>query len=361
MGFKVVNLNPNNGGLERRILDWTRSKIPDPNAPDNVVAVDFQPGGFIIFSNTLFRDDPAAGTRAADRPNIFAVQWDPPGEARPRRGPSQHTYFDDVAPPLATESERVYQLAARDEAYQFTAINVFVDMVLTSYLTRRRYAVAPTPEVMKVLDGRVPNSLDDIAKLVCANSEFLNDIQIEDDTLTPDQISPGLREACRAILNDAASLQSYMRVPEEFLAGWEEQLTPREKEACLRAAREKQALIVDVFDHLELGRASGDNNTYILIGVDRARHAPDQQGWAWLMSQLDEFVTLNNFLPAFGCFVTEARTRYRVITGPGVTQREYDFLAFSGHELINRRNGEPIGRLADDQPVSGTAETSAAK
>ncbi len=43
--------------------------------------------------------------------------------------------------------------------------------------------------------------------------------------------------------------------------------------------------------------------------------------------------------------------RYRVIVGPGVSDREVEFLRFNGHELIDRRDGSDIGKLDEDVVV----------
>jgi hypothetical protein len=349
MGFKVVRLDPEDA-LAQRILEWTRTKQPDPlNNPDNVVAVEFQVGGHVRFSNTLMGyADPAPNTSQANRPSIFDVQWDPPNETRPRRGLSQHTYFvDELAP--ASPGDRHFSLAkSTDEGYPFTAVNFFVETVLASYLTRRRYVVAPSPDVLRVLDGRAPANLAEIASLVRANPEFLNAIQVEEETLTHEWITPALRDFCLALLDNAAALQRYLEAGQtRSLPPYPgaEQLTTLEKEACLRAALEKRELILDTFNYLELGRAPGDDDTYILVGVDRAHHAPDPRGMQWLWEQLRTLAAHEkSFTPAFGCLVTEARARYRVITGPGVTQREFEFLAFAGHELLDCRDGQSIIR-----------------
>ncbi len=334
MGFYVVVLNPNGNATDRRIIDWTRQYDVNPgdrNDPDSVVAVDFNVGGYVRFSNSLF----ASQVFAADQPATkIQYAWDPPGDPRPQPGPSQHTTFDNRP------------LSSRDEVYQKTAVNWFADFVLSGYLQSRTYIIEPTPEVLAIFNGRFPQTSADVVELLNARPELLDKIRCLEPTFVPQQLSPAARQICLNLLDSATQLERYLENPQEFVREYSDStLHEVEAAAFVRAANEKRDLVVKAFDCVELGRAKGDSNTYILIGLDNERRLPNRRGLEWFAAQLELFVAANGFIPGFGWYVTEARMRYRVILGPGVTDREKTFLAFFGHEVIDRRQADDIGLL----------------
>jgi len=317
----------------RKIRSWTGDN-------DNILAISYQVAGWTTFSNTVFA---AQGQVAAP---AVQIAWDPPGEyVRPPRGPSQHTYFDGL------------KLSNRDQEYQHIAVNWFIDFVLSGYLRPRRYVVEPTLAVQYALGGRLPQTLEDIAALAQADPGLLQHVQCIEGDFEPDQLSPAARQVCLRLLEDEESLARFLESPAGFIETVEAQvgsrLTAEEKLALTRAASEKPDAMRAALDSVALGRAHGDENTYILIGVDPREPVTGQRGMRWLYEQLDNFVALNHFLPAFGYFVTEARLRYRVILGPGVSDRDKRFLEFFGHEAIDMRDGSPFRVPLDPKP--GTA------
>jgi hypothetical protein len=367
MGLKIIRLNDKGNSTDNMIVTWTRQHSGSPFDLDSVVAIDFNVGGYVRFSNSLFSGqvDPNPNQKPEDRPALASISWDPPGEEPVPRGPSQHTQFDGG------------RLSARDEGYQLTAVDWFVDFALSSYLTRRHYFVDPTEEVMALMgeinpedESRLPKTPDDIMALVQRAPHLINSIRCDDETFTPDLISPALRQVCRNLLDSQDSVTRYVKTDatgrQGLISEWEAgaeggRLTEREVAALTRAAEEKPDLLLRAQDSVELGRARGDENTYILIGtnVDPDLNLPVPEGvseqfaaWYWVMDQLDDFVEANGFVPAFGPYVTEARMRYRVVLGPGTGERERNFLQFYGHDLIDRTQGGPIGRLDGDETDS---------
>lgn len=333
-GFYVVILNPGNS-TDSRILQWTRKHGQNPNDTDSNVAVNFQVGGWVQFSNSLFYGQ--AQPQPWEVVSLVSLQWDPPGELDQQPGPSQHTTFDNLP------------LAARDVGYQETAVNFFADFVLASYLTSRFYTVEPTPEVLAALDGRLPQTPEDISRIVCANPALLDRVTIKDAPFSADKLSPAARAAIKNWLENQESLNYYLDNPDALVERWGSELNPPEAEALLRAAREKPNVIRRAFDSIELGRSTiGDGNTYILTGVNPDTGQPDREGYDWVINQLDDLQERNGFTPAFGPFVTEARSRYYVVLDPDISRRERDFLALFGHTIIERRRGERIGRIVDD-------------
>jgi hypothetical protein len=360
MGFKIVRLDPNGNPTDGVIVNYTKSKF-NPSDPDSVVVVDFNLGGYIRFSNSialLGGAEPAPGTQPE---TLTTVRWDPPGETRPRRGFSQATTF-------GTEQ---FFLSSRDEGYQRMVVDWFIFYVLGSYLTPRHYFIDPTPDVLETMSKidpeRPPESEQDIMAILQIRPDLIRSITCVEETFNLQAVSPALRGVVRHLLENRGMLEEYMATSDEgrnsLIDGWQEsseagELTAGERFALLQAAVDRRELMGSAYDHIELGRGPGDENTYILIGNN---FGPDLQlfggtparfdAWRWVVEQLEEFETLNGFIPAFGPYVTEARMRYRVIIGPGVSDREVEFLRFHGHELIDRRDGSDIGKLDEDVVV----------
>jgi len=314
-GFSVVDIGDATGTL-------CAIKTTIGEDGDNVVNVYYNLGHFIHFSETVV--SPAGST--------VAISYDPPGEAdEPVLGPCQQTAFDGIL------------LSERGERYRHLAVNWFAFHVLGRYIRSQKFILDPTVEVQElakeVLGGRLPRGVEDIASLICDDPNLLHRIQCVRGDFDPEQLSPAAREACLGLLEDVGGLEGYLSDPERFIRKWAGGMTPEEREALVRVAREQPALVRNAFDSVELGGARGDGNTYILIGLDRKRNLPDQKGWEWLGSQMEGFVARNGFLPSCGYYVTEAQSCQRIILGPGVTDRERDFLQFSGHELIDKRDG----------------------
>jgi hypothetical protein len=331
-GYYVVIMDEYGNTTDGRIVRWTRDHGSDPTPWDSIMAVDFNVGGWVRFSRAL-----RPGHSEAEAKNFVYLHWDPPGELDIVPGPSQFTYFDDQP------------LSSRDEGYQATAVNWFAEFVLSPYLTTRHYVVDPTDDVLAALDGNLPRDMSDVSRLAATNPELLRHVSCQEQAFLPSQLSQGAREVIARLLEDESSLQEYLEAPESFIGyASDQQPLPDEAEALSRAAREKQELIRRAFDSVELGRARGDGNTYILLGVDWEMNLPNQEALDWVLSELPAFVEENGYLPAFGPFVTEARMRYTVVLGPGVTEREEAFLRLFGHHIIDRRDGSSIGQARLD-------------
>jgi len=314
-GFSVVNIGDATGTL-------CAIKTTIGEDGDNVVNVYYNLGHFIHFSETVV---PPPGS-------AVAISYDPPGEAdEPVLGPCQQTAFDGAP------------LSERGERYRHLAVNWFAFHVLGRYIRSLKFILDPTTEVQalakEVLGGRLPRGVEDIASLVCADPDLLHRIECVRGDFDPEQLSPAAREVCLGLLEDKGRLERYLSEPEGFIGKWAEEMTLEEREALVRVAGEQPDLVRNAFDSVELGGARGDGNTYILIGLDRERNLPDRKGWEWLGRQLGRFASRNGFLPSCGYYVTEAQSCQRIILGPGVTDRERDFLQFSGHEVIDRRDG----------------------
>jgi hypothetical protein len=338
-GFYVVDMDPKNNSTDRKIVYFTYNYDPDSDKEwDWRVALDFNVGGYVRFSNSLFW-----GQSLTKAVPMVSLRWDPPGDAQQPPFLSQHTYFDDQP------------LSSRDESYQETAVNFFADFVLSSYLSTRHYVVEPTESVLAALDGELPTTPEHVAQLAAADPDLLRYVRCSEQPFTPDQLSAGARQVCKDILEDAANLEDYLAEPEGYIEGLGDEITDAEREALIHAAHEKPALVRRAFDSVELGRAPGDHNTYILIGVNPETKLPDDDHLEWLFGQLGDFVEQNGFMPAFGPFVTEARQRAYVVLGPGTGQREHDYLTLFGHHLIDRRDGTPIGQISSQTP-SGPAD-----
>jgi hypothetical protein len=333
-----VDMDTENNRTDRKIVDFTYAYDQDPNKKKDVrVALDFNVGGYVRFSNTLFW-----GQSLTEVMKMVDVQWDPPGETPQVPFLSQHTYFDGQP------------LSSRDENYQETAVNFFADFVLSSDLTTRHYIVEPTESVLAALDGELPTTPEHVAQLAAADPDLLRYVRCSEQTFTPDQLSAGARQVCKGILEDAESLEGYLAEPEGHVDSLGDGVTDAEREALVNAAREKPALVRRAFDSVELGRAPGDGNTYILIGVDPETNLPSDDNLEWLFDQLRSFVEQNGFMPGFGPFVTEARQRAYVVLGPGTGQRERDYLALFGHRLVDRQDGAPIGQISSQTPSGPT-------
>jgi hypothetical protein len=321
---------------QQKIRIWTGDD-------DYILAVRYQVGGWTIFSNSLFADQPAES-------GIVRISYDPPGDIElPPPGPSQHTYFDEQS------------LSSRDEGYQTTAVNFFADYVLANYLRVRTYVVDPSSDVRDALDGRLPETRADIAKMIQKDDSLLDKVRCVEREFSPEQLSPGARQAIRSLLENRDSLESFLENPEKFIGEYQQSteypIKDEEADALVRAAREQPEVVAHVFDSVELGRSTiGDGNAYILIGIDEGTGLPNKEGMRWYLDQLDNFVELNGFVPGIGFYVTEASLRHSVILGPGVSDRAREYLKFIGHEIVDHREGQPFTeplRPSPGQQVSG--------
>lgn len=326
--FHVTLAEPN--ATNNRIVNWTRGKDGDN---DRIVALNFNVGGWMRFSNQAFDENKLTNPATV---TIVNTAWDPPGENPQFPYINQMTYFDGQP------------LSSREEDYQQIAVDFFADFVLSIYLVRRYYDVEPTSEVLKVLEGKMPESPEDVAKILCTNPALLRNIRFQEETFDSAMLSDGARQAILNLLESADTIESYLGSPEAFLLSSNVDLGENESQALVRAAKEKPDLVRAAFDGVELGRAKGDGNTYILLGINFETNTPDQQSLDWLIEQLGDFQRENGFTPSFGFFVTDAQTRHHVVLGPKVTEREIRYLTVFGHNFIDRREGGRIGRIYGD-------------
>lgn len=327
-GLYTVVLDEHGNSTDRKIVTWTRKHGDNPLDSDSIVAVDFNLGGFIRFSNSL---EGRTSKNDANHPIAISSTWDPPNDPEPPRGGSQHTTFDERP------------LSSRDAGYQHTAVTWFVEFVLSNYLKFGAIYLDPTPAVMSKLENRTPESVAEIVNLLCDNPELIDNIQLTRHTFIPEQISPAVRELVATILEKESEVNAYLDDPASYLEkNSHSDLSDLERRAFLNAARDKGNLVRHAFNCVELGRGRGDGNVYVLIGWDE-NGLPSTHGLDWFWRELPHFVARYHFVPGFGWYVTEARMRYHVILGPGVTERERAFLAFFGHRLVDRRNGQEIG------------------
>lgn len=330
MALLIANIS-NADSTRNKIKTWTGDV-------DNIVAINYQVGHWTTFSNTVFKH-----LGQTDAAPIVNIAYDPPGEELlPTRGPSQHTYFEN-------------ETVDFDENPQYgeTAVNYFASLVLADYLQTVRFIVKPTQDVQAALGGpgNFPYKLEDIARMVQKDPKLLEKVERVEETFTPQSLSAAARYACRLLLHSRADVNAFLEDPEKILSQAEaetgEKLTEAERNAFVQARDEQPDVIRYAFDHVELGQAPGDGNTYILIGVDPELKRPRAEWAQWATDQLEICYELNGFWPAYGPFVTEAHGRFRVVLGPGVTEREIGYLQFAGIELIDRTDGADIGLLDD--------------
>lgn len=311
MVFKVMNINLNCAGFISK----------ETGDRDSILAVRYRFSNWVTFSDTLFQEQ-------QNQP--VYITYDPPGDfVRPEPGPSQHVTFDGVP------------LSKRDEAYQEAAVNFFAENILALYLRPVSYFVQADADVSTALDGRFPKSVEDIAQLVCANPALLNKVERVSGEFDSNTLAQATRMLIRHIIENYESAIEFVNAPEEFIKRLElSEIPDREYNALLRAAAEKQDQIVHTVNDIELGASSkiGDGNTYILIGFDRETMQPDKEGLKWYIDNIRSFVNQNGSFPAFGYYITEALLRYNVIVGPGVSQREVDYLIFQGHVVSDYRD-----------------------
>lgn len=333
--LQIVVLDPKQNETNRQIVEWTRNHGKFTNDKDNIVAVDFNVGGFVRYSNSI---GGKVVNRDTKNQTVIASDWDPEEDPEPWGGISQHTTFDGGA------------LSQRDEVYWTTAVNWFVEFVLGNYLRSRTILINPTREVMAITGERTPSTTEEIVQLLCQNPDLLQNMRFFEDAFLPEQISVAVRKVVLSLLENREELEFYLREPEIYVAEKDSDhlLTDLEKRAFLRAAQEKGEQVLHAFDCVELGRGRGDGNVYVLIGWEKNGRLPSEQGQDWFRSQLPQFVEENGFVPGFGWYVTEARMRYHVVVGPGVTEREIDFLRFFGHKVIDRRDGQEIGNWREE-------------
>lgn len=340
-GLYTVVLDKYGNKTDRKIVDWTRWHGNNPADTDSIVAVDFNIGGFVRFSNSLIG---GIYNNVVDKPIAISSTWDPVNDPAPPRGFSQHTTFDEES------------LSSRDAGYQATAVNWFIEFVLSGYLQFRAIQLDPTPVVMARLGERTPETVEEIVALLCDHPQLIDNIRITESTFVPEQISPAVKMLAARILENKDEMQAYLAAPESYVDGYgRDDLSDLERRAFVSAAHDKAVLVRHAFDCVELGRGPGDGNVFVLIGWEADRKLPSQDGLDWFRRELPDFVAENGFVPGFGWYITEARMRYHVILGPGVTDRERDFLAFFGHRVIERREGQEIGDwLAPEDPPAGT-------
>jgi hypothetical protein len=315
---KVLFITANDAAKVReKIKTWTGS------IEDDRYAVAFQVGGWVIFSNSVFR---STVDGQVVTPEVYD-SWDPPTD-NPRLDPSgrsQHTYFDNG------------QLSQRDPAYRRIAVNFFVDYALSSYLRQRKFVVEPTERTRDILSGRLPETQAEIAKLICKDPNVLDHIEFVDADLDPEQISLATRQVCEQILESPQATAAFVNNSEAFLKEYApsgKELPTLEAQALLNAAREKPELVRNAADCVELGASKGDGNVYILIGVDPATSRPKREWIDWALTEADAHFAKTGSWPAFGHFITDARLRYHVVLGPGTGERERRFLEFAGNVIL---------------------------
>lgn len=315
---KILFITANDAAKVReKIKTWTGS------FEDDRYAVAFQVGGWVIFSNSVFH---SAVNGQAVAPEVYD-SWDPPVD-NPRMdstGKSQHTYFDNG------------KLSERDPAYRRVAVNFFVDYALSHYLRRRRFVVEPMDKARAVLGGRLPETQDEVAELICKDPDMLDHIEFVDADVDPEQISPATRQVCERILESPEAAAAFVENPEAFLREYTpggQELPPLEAAALIAAAREKRELVRNAADCVELGASKGDGNVYILIGVDPGTGRPKHEWIDWALAEADAHLARTGSWPAFGHYITDARLRYHVVLGPGTGDRERRFLEFSGNVIL---------------------------
>jgi hypothetical protein len=310
--------------VREKIKTWTGS------FEDDRYAVAFQVGGWVIFSNSIFRSTVNGQIVATE----VYDSWDPPAD-NPRldsSGRSQHTYFDNG------------KLSQRDPAYRRVAVNFFVDYALSNYLRQRKFVVEPTEKTRRILGGRLPETQADVAKLICEDPNVLDSIEFVDADFDPEQISPATRQVCEKILNSPQAAEAFVNNPEASLKEYTpsgEELPTHEAQALLYAAREKPELVRNAADYVELGASRGDGNVYILIGVDPEIGRPKREWIDWALTEADAHFAQTGSWPAYGHFITDARLRYHVVLGPGTGERERRFLEFSGNVILPPSQTKP--------------------
>ncbi len=371
-GFSIANI-ADAKATHNRIIQWINEN------GDRVVAIDYNLGRYISFKDRNFAGqieptEPAGGW--------VAVAYDPPAEGLvAQRNEGVHTNFDD------------HPLSSRSAHYQQLAVDYFADFVLSQDLRPRGYIVTPTNEVTRILGGKLPTNAKDLVTLISNGAPFLDLVQCVEGEFDPRTLSLDSRKVIRALLEDSEQVSSYLREPRAFIErvldysppsqetdtgkrqelnslafrhegtprpGLQERLTEREAAALLRGAQERPEMVRMAFDAVELGGAGqtySDNDTYVLVGADSKTGRPDPAALTWFVSQLPRFVELNGFVPGFGVYVTEARSRTRIVLGPGVTERTHRFLQLHGHQLVDMTDGRPF-ELPLDQPSKKDDTTS---
>ncbi len=158
------------------------------------------------------------------------------------------------------------------------------------------------------------------------------------------EFSPPVYELAGLIFENEGQTSAFLDNPSGFVEQSGLTFSAEEERLILEAA-DKKLEVGNVSDLAELGNSAGDGNTYLLLGSG----VPDEAQLAWLQQSLSEFQEEYGFLPAYGGYVTEAALRSRVIIGPGVTEREVEYLRRNVGDLLDRRGvdgiGEPIGSL----------------
>ena len=315
---KILTISPGDAATVRsKIKTWTGSY------EDDIYAVAFQVGGWAMFSNSVF----ASTVNGVPVTATVWNSWDPPAEAQ-RADPSdqsQHTYFDGGT------------LKERTPTYRRVAVNFFVDYALGGYLRGRQFIVEPTEKAIAALDGRLPETEEDVVRVVCADPTAVRTLKVVESDFDPDTIAPATRSVCEALLDSPEQLDSFISDPENFIAENTpegEDLPEAEGSALLSVAADKPELLAAALDCVELGAAKGDGNVYILIGVDPETGRPKQEWIGWALGEAEAHYDRTGSWPAYGHFPTDARLRYHVVLGPGTTDRERRYLEFFGNVIM---------------------------
>jgi hypothetical protein len=108
-------------------------------------------------------------------------------------------------------------------------------------------------------------------------------------------------------------------------------------------------MILQAYNHIELGGAQGDGNVYVLLGTDVESGLPTRESWDWAYDNLAAFAANNDgVVPSFGYYLSEAQLCYWAIAGPDVDRRALDYLAGSGSRVIDRTDGGPLNMSLDE-------------
>lgn len=163
-GLYTIVLDKSGNSTDRKIVDWTRWHGANTADTDSILAVDFNLGGFVRFSNSMegrvSRNDPNAPINIL-RPGI-------PLMIRSHRVVS-------VSTPGLTNSH--YRTVMKDTGQR--QWNWFIEFVLSGYLQFRAIKLDPTPEVMARLGSRTPETVEEIIGLLRDNPSLIDNVQIK--------------------------------------------------------------------------------------------------------------------------------------------------------------------------------------
>lgn len=178
--------------------------------------------------------------------------------------------------------------------------------------------------------------------------KYLTTPETQQRELSEWSLSETAREVVYALFENKNNIESFIQAPEAFINAIEgdtfDPMLDEERTALVAIARDEK-LLWQEFDQASLGDADGDGDTYILIGSELSAGVPSQEAMMWLHKNLLSFFKEYGYMPGYGSYVTEAYLRTHVVLGPGVSEREKDFLVRTGINVYDRRNSELIGSL----------------